>query len=228
LATRTTKSKAIPEEELRRAWAQRATEIGFALEGVPRMPRTPALTVTDEDLAGVLTGERAAFGRAEVVRAVATTATQGATLAQIDARTDAFLASPQAVSLVGGRWWTTPEILALEQQAIRVCRAGTGIGAGVAESAAVEAAIAARPSLAAEQQAMVRHVTGSGNRLDAVVGPPGCGKTFALDAVREAYQASGYRVVGVALAARAARELHSGAGIDSRTARSLQLALDTG
>ena len=55
-----------------------------------------------------------------------------------------------------------------------------------------------------------------------------CAKTFALDAVREAYQASGHRVVGVALAARAARELHAGAGIDARTARSFQLALDTG
>ena len=123
-------------------------------------------------------------------------------MAQIDARTDAFLASPHAVALVEGRCWTTPEMLALEQHAIQVCLDGTGIGAGLADAAAVEVAIAGRPSLVGEQQVMVRRVTGSGNRLDVVVGPPGCGKTFALDAVREAYQASGHRVVGVALAAR--------------------------
>ncbi|HEV8628415.1 MAG TPA: MobF family relaxase [Acidimicrobiia bacterium] len=228
LATRTAKSKAIPEDGLRRAWAERAAELGFSLDGVPRMPRIPALTVTDEALAEALTDERAAFGRADVVRAVATSATQGASLAQIDARTDAFLSSSHAVALVDGRWWTTPEMLALERHTIRLCLDGTGIGAGMADPAAVEAAIAGRPSLAGEQQAMIRRVTGSGNRLDVVVGPPGCGKTFALDAVREGYQASGYRVIGVALAARAARELQSGAGIDARTARSFQLDLDRG
>ena len=42
LATRTAKSKAIPEDELRRAWADRARELGFSVEAVPRMPRTPA------------------------------------------------------------------------------------------------------------------------------------------------------------------------------------------
>jgi len=228
LATRTAKSKAIPEEELRRAWASRAGELGFSLDGVPRMPRIPAFAVSDEDLAAALTEERAAFGRAEVVRAVATAATQGATLDQIDARAEGFLASPQAVCLVEGKWWTTPEILRLEQHTVTICLDGRGVGAGLAERDSVEAAIAARPSLAVEQQTMVRRVTGSGNRVDVVVGPPGCGKTFALDAVREAYQASGHRVVGVALAARAARELESGAGIDARTARSFQLALDTG
>jgi conjugative relaxase-like TrwC/TraI family protein len=228
LATRTAKSKAIPEHELRQTWAQRAHGLGFSLDAVPRMPRTPALTVTDDELAAVLTGDHAAFGRAEVIRAVATTATQGATLAQIDARAETFLSCEHAVSLVEGRWWTTPEILALEQKTVAVALDGTGIGAGVADPAAVETAIARRPSLVAEQQAMVGRVTGSGNRLDVVVGPPGCGKTFALDAVREAYQASGQRVVGVALAARAARELQSGAGIDARTARWFQLALETG
>lgn len=228
LATRKAKSAAIPEEELRRAWSARAREIGFSVEQVPRMPRTPTLAVSDEDLAAALTQQHAAFGKAEAVRAVAVAATQGATLDEIDARVEVFLASPQAVMVVKGRWWTTPEILRLEQQTIRTALDGRGVGAGVADAAAVDHAVAARPSLADEQAAMVRGVTTSGNRLDVVVGPPGCGKTFALDAVRAAYQASGQRVVGVALAARAARELQAGAGIESRTARALQVALDRG
>jgi conjugative relaxase-like TrwC/TraI family protein len=228
LATRKPKSVAIPEEELRRAWWARAREIGFSLDQVPRMPRATALVVTDEELGAAVTEQHAAFGRAEVVRAVAVAASQGATLAQIDARVDAFLVSEHAVVIDDGRWWTTPEILRLEQQTIRTVRQGRGVGAGMADPGAVEAAIAARPSLAAEQRAMVRRVSRSGNRLDVVVGPPGCGKTFALDAVRAAYQASGQRVLGVALAARAARELEAGAGIESRTAKALQVALHSG
>lgn len=62
---------------------------------------------------------------------MATTATQGATLAQIDARADTFLSSGHAVSLVADRWWTTPEILALERRTIAVAVEGTGIGAGI-------------------------------------------------------------------------------------------------
>jgi conjugative relaxase-like TrwC/TraI family protein len=228
LATRKPKSVPIAEEDLRRTWSDRAREVGFSLDEVPRMERTPVVVVTDERLADALTEEHAAFGRAEVVRAVAVAATQGATLAQIDTRAEAFLGSDRVVALVDGRWWTTPQILRLEQATINTALNGRGAGAGVADSAAVETAIAARPSLTAEQQAMVRRVTTSGHRFDVVVGPPGCGKTFALDAVRSAHQASGHRVVGVALAARAARELEAGAGIESRTAKALQVALNSG
>ena len=102
------------------------------------------------------------------------------------------------------------------------------MGTGVANTVAVEAATGARPSLADEQREMVRRLALSGNSVDIVVGRPGSGKTFALDAVRAAYEASEYRVLGTALAARAAKELEAGSGIPSRTAASLQSALASG
>ena len=86
----------------------------------------------------------------------------------------------------------------------------------------------ARPSLSDEQQAMVRHLTSSGNAVDVVVGRAGSGKTFALDAIRDAYETAGHRVIGTALSARAAKELQSGSGIPSQTIASLQSALSTG
>lgn len=73
---------------------------------------------------------------------------------------------------------------------------------------------------------MVRRLTTSGAGVEVVVGKAGAGKTFALDAAREAWQACGIRVVGAALAARAAAELESGAGIDSYTVDALLADLD--
>lgn len=64
---------------------------------------------------------------------------------------------------------------------------------------------------------MVRRLTLDPAPVQAVVGKAGTGKTFALDAVRAAWEASGFTVRGCALAARAAAELEAGAGIPSTT-----------
>ena len=60
-----------------------------------------------------------------------------------------------------------------------------------------------------------------------VVGQAGTGKTFALGAAREAWEASGHRVLGAALARRAARELEHGAGIESTSIAALLEELRT-
>lgn len=228
LATRTPKGQAIEEDELRRRWAKRAQELEFSISDVPALPRQPQVTLSPADIARRVSESDAYFTRSDVVRSVATGATQGATLAQIDAKVDEFLASAHAVELVDGRIWTTPDILELEHRTVDVATAGRASSTGLADTHAVEAAIAARPSLSDEQRDTVRRLTLSGNAVDIVVGRPGSGKTFALDAVRSAYEASGYRVLGIALAARAAKELEAGSGIYSRTAASLQAALAVG
>jgi hypothetical protein len=73
---------------------------------------------------------------------------------------------------------------------------------------------------------MVRRLTGSGAGVEVVVGKAGTGKTYALDAAREAWEASGIPVTGVALAARAALELEASAGIRSTTLARLLGQLD--
>ena len=75
---------------------------------------------------------------------------------------------------------------------------------------------------------MVKRICTSGDRIDTVVGAPGSGKTVALDAARAAWEASGHRVIGCALAARAARGLQAGSGIPSRTLDRLLLDLEAG
>ena len=53
--------------------------------------------------------------------------------------------------------------------------------------------------MADEQAAMVRRLVLEPAGVAVVVGQAGTGKTFALDAAREAWEASGRRVIGVAV-----------------------------
>ncbi len=64
---------------------------------------------------------------------------------------------------------------------------------------------------------MVRDLCWRGDGVAVVRAPAGAGKTFALDAAREAWQADGTPVVGCALSARAALELTDQAAIDATT-----------
>jgi len=225
LATRKAKPTGISEAELRTEWRQRAGDLRFDLSGVPRVHRTPELRADDDELAAELTYEHASFVRRDVIRACARAARQGATLDEIVGRTDAFLTSDHAVALAGERW-TTPEILALEGRVVALA-SGPSRSDIAADPAAVAAAVKARPSISAEQATMVDELCLRGRPVDVVIGRAGTGKTYTLDAVREAFEASGHRVL-VSLASRGARELQSGSGIGSSTAHSLHRAINSG
>ena len=75
---------------------------------------------------------------------------------------------------------------------------------------------------------MVTRLARDGDRVAVVVGQAGTGKTYALDAAREAWEASGTTVLGAAVARRAARELSDGAGIEATSIAALQRRLRLG
>jgi len=81
--------------------------------------------------------------------------------------------------------------------------------------------------LSGEQRSAIEHVT-SGAGIAAVVGRAGAGKTTMMKAAREAWEAAGYRVVGGALAGKAAEGLEKEAGIASHTLSSWELAWNGG
>ncbi|MGD9725655.1 MAG: Ti-type conjugative transfer relaxase TraA [Nitrospiraceae bacterium] len=75
--------------------------------------------------------------------------------------------------------------------------------------------------LSSEQADALAHVT-DGHDLSLVVGYAGTGKSAMLGVAREAWEASGYEVRGVALSGIAAENLESGSGIASRTIASME------
>jgi hypothetical protein len=202
---------------------------------LPSLVRPSADQLADQ-LAGPrgLTFEDACFGRGDVIQGYAAgltgpTTAEDAT-AEVLRHADDFLADPARAVLLhaveprtGEPRYSTPELLAVEARLIDAAVAGVGMGRAVVRAETLESAIArrtaaiqqARPGFAwrAEQLAMIGHLTGSGNAVDAVIGVAGSGKTSALAVVNDAFTAAGYGVVGTALADQAVQELAAGAGI---------------
>jgi hypothetical protein len=188
-----------------------------------------------------LTARASTFGEREVIKAICNALPAGGSVDRVLDLADGFLRSEHVLAVRLDRGsatirradgvvipartdetrWTTPEMLEIESRivssALHRRSTGVGVAAPAAVEAAVEAAVAARWSLSVEQQAMVRTICGSGNGIDIVEGVAGAGKTFALAAARRAWDASGYRVIGCSLAARAARQLQDDAEIPAAT-----------
>ena len=86
----------------------------------------------------------------------------------------------------------------------------------------LDATFARHERLSGEQKTAIEHVAGA-ERVSAVIGRAGAGKTTMMKAAREAWEVSGYHVIGGGLAGKAAEGLEKEAGVVSRTLASWEL-----
>ncbi|MEP9356346.1 Ti-type conjugative transfer relaxase TraA [Xanthobacter sp. KR7-65] len=191
-----------------------------------------------------LANERSTFDEREIARALHRYVDDPDDFTNIRARlmasSDLVTLRPQQLDPETGRAsqpavFTTRAMLRVEHGMARsAIRLGAQHGFGVGRSrvaAAIEAVGTSDPEkpfkLDAEQVDAVRHVT-SDAAIAAVVGLAGAGKSTLLAASRVAWESDGRRVVGAALAGKAAEGLEDSSGIVSRTLASWELAWANG
>jgi conjugative relaxase-like TrwC/TraI family protein len=258
LATRKPKDRNVDGIHLRDRWETEAATVGFspsALRDLLRRTRPGVVTAADRSTVESrlvsptgLTAHRSSFDRMEVVRAWCDQLRTGAPVAAIEAWADRFIArhvdvvplgveSTATIRSTGGKVlsrlatgerWSTHELVALEAHALGHAVARLDTGCAVADHDDLARAFAAHPSLSGEQARVVGDLCRRGNGVDVLTAPAGTGKTFTLDTARDVWERAGYRVIGVAVAGRAADELQAMAGIPSTTIASLRRELDGG
>jgi conjugative relaxase-like TrwC/TraI family protein len=232
LDTRRAKDRAVRPEALAPEWRLRAAKLGLHEARIGRLFDRENLAPTAweaafEELVAPtgLTQNESTFGRREVLQALCQRAGQGATVQELERAADAFLRSPWVVPLANGqrveRRYSTVELVETEQRTVSTAVALRSTGRGVATADAVEAALASRPHLSGEQRAMVQRLTRDGDGVAVIVGPAGTGKTTAIGAAREAWQATGIPVRGCAIARKAAHQLGRTAGMQATSVAAL-------
>ncbi len=237
LATREAKEH-VDLPRLREQWKARAAEHGFgnrelealvhaqppARERLDPEQLTPALFGRDG-----LTATRTTFTMAELVRAVAGSLRQGATVDEVLHTADQFSRFP-GIELVESEEvpgrparFTTRELLALEREAVELAVAGRDSDAPKPDRKTLLRSLLQARELTNEQRRLVLDASSSPDRVVCVVGVAGAGKTTALQALADAHREHELTVVGAAPSGCAADELENATGIPSRTLHRLLL-----
>ncbi len=218
--------KAVDEMRGRGEYAERARRLEEVRErNAQRIEQKPEIVFDN------LTRRQSTFTRRDIAREVFRYIDEGDRFRNLMARLEG---SPELVRLAAAvkdehgnvvqpERYTTREMLAVESRMAERAQemADTsmhGVGEGTRE-----AVLARHNYLSAEQQETVRFIT-SERSIEALTGFAGTGKSAAIAAARDTWQAEGYRVLGGALSGIAAENLQRESGVESRTLASWEKA----
>ncbi|RUX00525.1 Ti-type conjugative transfer relaxase TraA, partial [Mesorhizobium sp. M2A.F.Ca.ET.037.01.1.1] len=233
-------TKAIDRKGEKAGWSPKLERIELfeerKAENRKRILRRPEIVLD------MLSSEMSVFAERDIAKVVYRYVDDAATFRHLLAR---ILQSPELLRIeresvafaTGERTparYTTRELIRLEAgMARRAIWLSDRTSHGVREKV-LHGVFSRHERLSAEQRTAIEHVTKAGG-IAALVGRAGAGKTTMMKAAREAGDLAGYRVVGGALAGKAAEGLEKEAGIPSRTLASWELrwregrdALDAG
>ncbi|WP_027686732.1 Ti-type conjugative transfer relaxase TraA [Rhizobium leguminosarum] len=227
------------------ALSRRGAEMYFAPADLARRQEMADRLLADPALLlKQLSNERSTFDERDIAKALHRTVDDPAVFANIRARLmasdDLIMLKPQQIDAETGKArepaiFTTREMLRIEYDMARSARVlaerrGFAVSDRVV-AAAIRQVETQDPEssfrLDPEQVDAVHHITGD-NGIAAVVGLAGAGKSTLLAAARLAWEHDGRRVIGAALAGKAAEGLEDSSGISSRTLAAWELTWANG
>jgi conjugative relaxase-like TrwC/TraI family protein len=219
----------------------------------PQTPADPEIDAVFSELAGPqgLTQRASTFRRSEVIEALASRFGAACTARQVEVLADDFLGSDACVvvdvaaprtaqdqagsapataprPVKTGRstqtMYTSAGLAAVEEELLSWA-ADRNVGHSPSLiNGVVDAVLAERKELSAEQASMVRSVCAHRESVLPIAGRPGAGKTYAAEAIVAAHVAAGVTIVGCAVSATAAAELEHAAGFVRSTAAATTVA----
>ena len=228
--------------DLSERWAGEARKFGFFPRQVlpvpeplleldkPRRPRQSPYELVTE-VAEKLAETRGTFRPQDLVRALGARSMHGLVSGQVVADACGAAADSSTLVVVGetdfGPIFTTKRELDREGALLQVAAELANTPGLQAKPRTVELIknLAERGLDSEERRAALDYLTTDPGNLKVLAGYAGTGKTSLLSSAREVWERSGFKVVGMAVSGKAARELANGAGIESETVRKRELEL---
>jgi conjugative relaxase-like TrwC/TraI family protein len=231
LETRKAKDRDLTTESLREAWRVKGAEVGLDREEIGdrlghERPGPTLLTALQVERS--VTAHVSHFDRREAIQAVADNLPHGAAAREVEELADAFLASESVIRIAEGpkgARFTTQRIWELEQRALVAAGQMQASAAAPVDPIVVSRVLDARPSLKADQRAMVEQLLGGGRALEIVIGEAGTGKTYATVAAAAGWAGGNHELLVAAPTWRAANVLRA-EGLDATSIARLLAQFD--
>jgi len=210
--------KAVEEMAARGEYAERARQLEEVRErNARRIERRPEIIFEN------LTRQRSTFARNDIAREVFRCVDDGERfrklMARLEGSPELLMLTPNLIrdgEVVEPARYSTRTMLAIEARMAESAQQMAASHRHRVSGKKVDETLDRHGYLSAEQRDSVRAMT-SPRQIEAVAGSAGAGKSKAVEAAREAWQAEGYRVIGAALSGIAAENLNCESGVESRT-----------
>ena len=226
-ATRHAKESATPREQLFERWQYNGRLMGWSRHEAEKvLHRDPfqagmevPLPRMAEEVFEKLVDNNSVVSKKDFLTRLATQAVvHGASFQQVKEAVDNELASERVVKagLVGTEmYFTRSDLHQAESSLAELIKQAQGTRHHVLSPEVYRKVIRDNPDLSDEQKQAVRVLTRKKGSVACLTGIAGAGKTTTLEAVKQAYLAAGYTVIGVAPTNQVARALEDGLGIPS-------------
>jgi conjugative relaxase-like TrwC/TraI family protein len=237
LATRKAKEYGVDGARWRREARARAAEHGLGHHELERLawspPRTSSVQEAEvvraagERLSGPggLTENHNTFARRHALAEIAGEFAQGASVTQLERGTSSYLRHRSVVPLgrvTGEHRFTTRDLLACEKAIVEDAEQRANERTAMLHPRVPDLTLADHDvPLSHEQLHAVSALATDGRGISVFQALAGTGKTRVLASLAHVYARAGYRVIGVAPTARAARELGDAAGVPAYTIQRL-------